>query len=383
MASKISTTKDVDDQIDESVVDWFDSRGEFYIVDTGRGRWDTNRVKDHVQDKVHELSYDEMVGMEEQVGDRSPRRPQTSAWKDWLRGVRVTVKPATDIEREGDTGWVVEIDADSYRFASATRVAAAHHQKTAGEVRFIKDRGGDKSEWGWNSPGPSEREINEEFVFQPKYLKPLAEVLRSMLMALGHATSAHSKLVKVKSRTISPDGNLGGRGYIQKVSDMRRQLMNAIEVLSASSDTLYDELNAPHWNPAEDTLDPRDRQEVKEIVEDVETIKDDPEGWAEGQEDAIDENDDPLAVGKTASNLAIKWSLRSGDPEALQSYLQKVSQKLSLAQQYMRRMSELENDPSLASHPRQLKKFKVAAERLVSDLSSIRSSLDFVENNNG
>lgn len=181
------------------------------------------------------------------------------------------------------------------RYASAARV------KTAGEVRFVKDRGGDKSEWGWNTPGPSQREIGEDFVFNAKYLKPLAKVLRSSLMALGHATSAHARLVKVKSRNVSPDGALGGKGYIQKIPDMRRQLMNCVEVLSAITDTVYDEINAAHWNPAEDTLTPRDREEVREIVEDAEEIKDDPEAWADEQEEEMDEDlqGDPV-VGKTA-----------------------------------------------------------------------------------
>jgi len=31
----------------------------------------------------------------------------------------------------------------------------SRRQKTAGEVRFIKDRSGDKSEWGWGATGPS------------------------------------------------------------------------------------------------------------------------------------------------------------------------------------------------------------------------------------
>jgi len=147
-----------------------------------------------------------------------------------------------------------------------------------------------------------------DYVFNAKFLKPLAEVLRSALMALGHATSAHSRFVKIKSRNISPDGNLGGRGYIQKVPDMRRQLMNCIEVLSAMTDSVYDEINAPHWAQKEDILDPRDRDEVKEIVEDVENIKGDPEGWAEGEEEEMDEEQGDGKGSKTpkrASRVAV------------------------------------------------------------------------------
>ena len=109
--------------------------------------------------------------------------------------------------------------------------------KTAGEVRFVKDRSGDAKEWAWAAPGASERKISENFIFNAKELKPLALTLRSSLMALGHVTSAHARFVKVKSRNVSPDGALGGMGYVQKIPDMRRQLMNCIEVLSAITDT--------------------------------------------------------------------------------------------------------------------------------------------------
>jgi len=165
----------------------------------------------------------------------------------------------------------------------------ASRTKTAGEVRFIKDRSGDKNEWGWGTPGPTEREINNDFVFNARYLKPLAQSLRASLMALGHATSAHNTFVKLKSSNVSPDGSLGGKGYIAKISEMRRQYMNVVEALSALSDTLYDELNAPHWNPSEDEMTPRDRDEVQEIVEDAEKIRMDPEGWAEEEEEEMDE----------------------------------------------------------------------------------------------
>jgi hypothetical protein len=175
--------------------------------------------------------------------------------------------------------------------ASQERVKNSSRGKTAGEVRFVKDRSGDAGAWGWGSPGPSERTIQEEFVFNAKYLKPLAKSMRSALMSMGHVVSAYNTFAKIKSRNISPDGSLGGKGYIQKIPDMRRQLMNCVEALSAYTDTVYDELNAPHWNPAEDTLDARSREEVKEIVQEAEEIKEDPEAWAEGEEED-DEGED-------------------------------------------------------------------------------------------
>lgn len=176
----------------------------------------------------------------------------------------------------------------------------ASMDKQAGEVRFIKDRSGDAKEWAWAAPGASERKISDNFLFNAKQLKPLALTLRSALMALGHVTSAHARFVKIKSRNVSPDGALGGMGYVQKIPDMRRQLMNCIEVLSATTDTLFDEIQAPHWQPAGDKLTPRDREEVQQLVEQSEDIKDDPENWA--LEEEMEEPDlDPEPFTKQAS----------------------------------------------------------------------------------
>lgn len=173
--------------------------------------------------------------------------------------------------------------------------------KTAGEVRFIKDRGGDKSEWAWGTPGPSNREIGEDYRFKVKSLKPLSLVLRATLMSMGHAISAQNTFAKIKSADVSPDGNLGGKGYIQKVADMRRQYANVVEALSALSDTLYDEIIAPHWKP--DALDggPRERDEVEDILGDAEEVRADPEGWAEGEEEEGVEGAEPSeAAGSEA-----------------------------------------------------------------------------------
>jgi hypothetical protein len=160
--------------------------------------------------------------------------------------------------------------------------------KTAGEVRFIKDRSGDKTEWGWGAPGPSEREMDKEFKFRVSKLKPLSRSLRASLLALGHAMSAYNTFAKIKSATVSPDGSLGGRGYICKIADMRRQYMNVIEALSSLTDTLFDEVNAPHWKAKQAVSDPRERKQVKEIMSDVNRIREDPEGFALGEEAEMD-----------------------------------------------------------------------------------------------
>ena len=174
--------------------------------------------------------------------------------------------------------------------------------RTAGEVRFIKDRGGDKGEWAWNTPGPSQREIEEDFAFNARHLKPLAMTLRATLMSMGHAITAYNAFTRIKSADVSPDGNLGGKGYIQKIADMRRQYMNIVEAMSSLSDTLYDEINAPHWHPEAETGGPREREEVREIMDDAEEIRQDPEGWAEDAEAHLDADPAPAGRPKKASS---------------------------------------------------------------------------------
>ena len=174
-------------------------------------------------------------------------------------------------------------------------------RKTAGEIVHVKDQSASRGDfWGWGTKVP-ERKLNPQMVFEPRHLKPLAKSLRSALMALGHAISAYNAFTRIKSRNISPDGNLGGLGYVQKITDMRRQLMNCVEALSAYTDTVYDEMHAPHWNSKEDTLDARTRAEVREIVEQSEGIREDPEAWAEEEESISEEGMARTASSRQAS----------------------------------------------------------------------------------
>ena len=129
------------------------------------------------------------------------------------------------------------------------------------------------------------RDIDPDYEFDPRNLEPLARCLRSTLMALGHAASAYNCFVKIKSRDVSPDGLLGGQGFVQSIVTMRRQFAGCVEALSALSDTLYDEMKAPHWSPEA-------QQQAENVMDDVEDLREDPEGWAEDVEGVFDETDD-------------------------------------------------------------------------------------------
>lgn len=181
---------------------------------------------------------------------------------------------------------------NSKRVVAKFRSKAKGTTRTAGEVRFIKDQSDKDVGPNWAYPGykPNvERNIKKDFIFNAQELEPLSKSLRSGLMALGHVTSCYNTFVKIKSRNISPDGNLGGLGYIMEISDIRKNLMNCIEALSAVTDCMYDEILAPHWNPDEDTLTPRDRENVISIVEQIKDIHSDPEEYAEQEEQEMDE----------------------------------------------------------------------------------------------
>lgn len=195
--------------------------------------------------------------------------------------------------------------------------------RTAGEVRFIKDKSNDASQWAWNDSGPQERRITPDFAFDPRNTKPLAKVLRSTNAALGHSMSAYAVFTKIKSADVSPDGSLGGKGYIQKIAEMRRAYMNVVEALSALSDTLYDEIRAPHWAAVSRQEDPEERAEVEQIVEDAVEIKQDPEGWAEDQEDEMDEENEEEVAAK-AVKLASKFAAKVWSPEVVDEMLPDV-----------------------------------------------------------
>lgn len=141
---------------------------------------------------------------------------------------------------------------------------------------------------GEESSEGAKRNIPKDFEYDPKALKPLARMMLSMSISLGHALTSYREFTRLKSATISPDGMLGGRGYVLKIKEIRTKIQQACEELSAVSDTIHDEINAPHWKPKMAQLPPEEQQDVTNFLEDSQKIMDDPEAFGEKELDDIE-----------------------------------------------------------------------------------------------
>lgn len=171
---------------------------------------------------------------------------------------------------------------------------AKFRQVLAAEQPFPPPKGGE----GGRTPGPSvgtptSRSIPKNHKFDPKALKPLARTLWAMSVSMGHALQAYRTLNRVKSSTVSPDGLLGGRGYVMKVTELRQKLYDAVEALSMISDTIHDEINAPHWQPKLAELDEHELQAIDRLMGESEEMLDDPEKEVEEDADEVEKKGKP------------------------------------------------------------------------------------------
>lgn len=143
--------------------------------------------------------------------------------------------------------------------------------------------------------GPANRQIPKDHKYDPKSLKPMAKMLWAMSVSLGHALQAYRLFNRVKSSTVSPDGMLGGRGYIMKVTELRQKLYDAVEALSAVSDTVHDELNAPHWKPKIGELSSEDFESIEKLIGESENMLDNSEEEVDEEEAEAEKSGKPSA----------------------------------------------------------------------------------------
>jgi hypothetical protein len=147
------------------------------------------------------------------------------------------------------------------------------------------------------------RNIPKDHPFDAKALKPMAQALWATSVSLGHAWTAYRHLNRLKSTRVSPDGMLGGRGYVMAVKDIRQKMYAACEALSSIADTIHDEIEAPHWKPKLAQLDSEDQEGIERFVEKSQDLLDNPEDEAEDEMKAIEEGKSEKDEDNQASKL--------------------------------------------------------------------------------
>jgi len=161
---------------------------------------------------------------------------------------------------------------------TALKIAGAdpsHTRRVAGRIEFVRDQ------------GPLRRDIRSpNFVWSDESLKNLAKVLWSAQRAHSYALSAYRTFSKMQSSQFSPDGLLGGKGYIQSIKDMRSNISQSVEALSSFTDTILDEINAAHWSKSA-----FDDEETTNLIDDANSVKSNPEEFVDQDMDDVSEND--------------------------------------------------------------------------------------------
>lgn len=159
------------------------------------------------------------------------------------------------------------LTAEDIADVKRSMTATLHRVKTAGEVKFVKE---------WEQNDSTARNFDGgNWEPDKKAKKTMAKALWSLAMAFGHLHTGYRIFSKVRASSISPDGLMGGRGYIKTVPEMRTQMAQAVEILSSVTDTLHDDLKGPHMDRIRSDVD------TTTLVAEAEKVMDNPEDASE------------------------------------------------------------------------------------------------------
>jgi len=150
-----------------------------------------------------------------------------------------------------------------------------------------------------NSPDYNREGMNG-FKFKEKGIKSIASTYKNLAQAFMFLIKANNTFASCKSSQISPDGKLGGKGYIIPIKDIRGSMSQLTNVLSELLDTFHDEVNSPYWK--------------KTTVENYPSIQ----GLLEEAEDLIDKAEEEEEEVKEAE---VSGSLSDGEKEKIKQIL--------------------------------------------------------------
>lgn len=146
--------------------------------------------------------------------------------------------------------------------------------------------------------GVTRRSIPDDFSYNPKKVKHLKRVLHNVSVALGTLTSALNEFSRMKGPEVSPDGMLGGVGYIIPIREIKQTLNATVHGLSNIADCIADELTNPKWQVKEDKDVQELIKEKEDVVEKAEDVQEDiaPEDVVTVEQPAVEPVGQPATV---------------------------------------------------------------------------------------
>lgn len=126
----------------------------------------------------------------------------------------------------------------------------------------------------------------EGFKFKDQGIKSVANTYKHLAKAFMELAQANSTFSACKSSQISPDGKLGGRGYVLPIKDIRESFGTIMNAMSELIDTFHDEVNSPYLKKTVIEDNPIIKSiltDAEEIIDKAEDIEE--ESNKEGQKD--------------------------------------------------------------------------------------------------
>lgn len=144
-----------------------------------------------------------------------------------------------------------------------------------------------------NSPQQDAREL-DGFVYDKSKAKVLKKSLHNLNVSLGAILNASREISMIRGSEITPDGKLGGKGFIMSFKDIKKKLNETINNLSDITDTISDELTNPGWG-----LSQKEKKKVKKDNEKIDEIADEVEDSLEESVKEDSEKSMPNTDAKT------------------------------------------------------------------------------------
>lgn len=133
------------------------------------------------------------------------------------------------------------------------------------------------------------------FEYNKSKAKVLKDVLHNINVSLGTLMAAMKQLSMLRGSDVTPDGKIGGRGFIMEFKEVKQGINESVGRLSDITDSLADELKNPGWGLKDSEVKKikKDQEKVEEIEEEVEEMVDEePQPEEEKLEQDSEETDE-------------------------------------------------------------------------------------------